>query len=61
MALIERGERTKGIFKVARSRLNKKGDFIEYQLEDGQGNPFKNGAWIREKDLKLERNSPARR
>ncbi|KAF2466509.1 uncharacterized protein BDR25DRAFT_75836 [Lindgomyces ingoldianus] len=55
MSMIQSGVRTKGTFKVAKGRLNKSKSYWEYQLEDGDGRPYKNGAWIREKDLKMEK------
>lgn len=57
MALMERGTRTKGIFTVSTGRLHSSRAYWEYQLVDAEGRPFRNGAWIREKDLKTERRS----
>jgi hypothetical protein len=54
MSLIERGVRTKGVFSVSKGRLHTSKAFYEYQLVDGEGRPYKNGAWIREKDLRME-------
>lgn len=54
MSQIQNGQRIKGVFTVERSQYNSRGDYVEYQLVDtltGQ----KSGAWIREKDLKMER------
>ncbi|KAF2868966.1 hypothetical protein BDV95DRAFT_609224 [Massariosphaeria phaeospora] len=54
MAMIANGVRTKGTFSVSKARRHSSGAFYEYQLQDGYGNPYKNGAWVREKDLRLE-------
>ncbi|KAF2469347.1 uncharacterized protein BDR25DRAFT_371893, partial [Lindgomyces ingoldianus] len=55
ISIVQSGVRTKGTFKIAKGRLNKSKSYWEYQLEDSNGQPYKNGAWIREKDLKMER------
>jgi hypothetical protein len=57
MSITEGGIRTKGIFTVARGRLHPSGAYYEYQLVDAVGTSYKNGAWIREKQLRLESRS----
>ncbi len=57
MSIIECGIRTKGIFTVAKGRLHPSGAYYEYQLLDTGGSSYKNGAWIREKQLRLESRS----
>jgi len=54
--MIEGGIRTKGIFTVAKGRLHPLGAYYEYQLLDASGS-YKNGTWIREKQLRLESRS----
>ncbi|KAF1844079.1 uncharacterized protein K460DRAFT_408385 [Cucurbitaria berberidis CBS 394.84] len=50
------GQRTKGSFIVDKSQYNSRGGYVEYQLLDPlTGGLHKNGAWIREKELKIER------
>ncbi|KAF2129889.1 hypothetical protein P153DRAFT_385121 [Dothidotthia symphoricarpi CBS 119687] len=56
MSQISNGVRTKGVFTVYKAQYNVRGGYVEYQLIDYlTGGMHKNGAWIREKDLKLER------
>ncbi|KAF2799522.1 hypothetical protein K505DRAFT_321123 [Melanomma pulvis-pyrius CBS 109.77] len=55
MSLVESGVRKKGTFTVGKGRLHASKAFFEYQLVDGDGRLYKNGAWIREKDLRLEK------
>ncbi|KAJ4300762.1 hypothetical protein N0V90_002850 [Kalmusia sp. IMI 367209] len=54
MSLIENGARTKGSFTISKGRLHPSG-YWEYQLADSNGTLYKNGAWIREKELRIER------
>ncbi|KAF2001670.1 hypothetical protein P154DRAFT_575017 [Amniculicola lignicola CBS 123094] len=54
MSVIQSGVRTKGTFTVLRGRLHASKAFYEYQLLEG-GQPYRGGAWIREKDLRLEK------
>ena len=56
MSQIIGGVRVKGVFTVYRAQYNAAGAYVEYQLTDTlTGKLHKNGAWIRERDLKLER------
>lgn len=56
MSQILNGQRVKGVFTVDKAQYNSRGDYVEYQLLDTlTGSLHKNGAWIREKDLKMER------
>lgn len=57
MSIIEGGIRTKGVFTVAKGRLHPSGSYYEYQLVDARGSLYKNGAWIREKQLRMEKRS----
>ena len=56
MSQILNGQRVKGVFTVNSSQYNSRGGYVEYQLLDILTDKLhKNGAWIREKDLKMER------
>lgn len=55
MSLLEQGTRRKGIFTVAKGRLHSSGAYYEYQLVDANGRAYKNGEWIREKQLRMEK------
>ncbi|KAF2177834.1 hypothetical protein K469DRAFT_601474, partial [Zopfia rhizophila CBS 207.26] len=55
MSIIQSGARTKGTFTVLKSRLHSSKAYYEYQLVDSDGRAYKNGAWIREKDLKMDK------
>ena len=55
MSVVQSGIRTKGTYTVAKGRLHSSKAYYEYQLLDDSGSPYKNGAWIREKDLKMEK------
>ena len=39
---------------VYKARYNAQRGFYEYQLVDDAKKPYKNGAWVREKDLRIE-------
>ena len=54
MSIIEGGVRTKGIFTIAKARYNSAKAFHEYQLLDRNGQSYLRGAWVRERDLRLE-------
>lgn len=55
MDTIVGGRRKKGIFKVVKGQSGKDGSFHEYQLEDNvTGKSYKNGTWIRERELSKE-------
>ncbi|OCK80679.1 hypothetical protein K432DRAFT_404511 [Lepidopterella palustris CBS 459.81] len=53
MTLIAGGVRTKGVFTIHSSQSQR--SYWEYQLKDGKGYLYNNGAWVREKNLKLEK------
>ncbi|KAF2444219.1 hypothetical protein P171DRAFT_485682 [Karstenula rhodostoma CBS 690.94] len=55
MSIIEHGARRKGTFKIKRARISAYG-YWEYQLSmiDGNGKLYKDGEWVREKELKAE-------
>ncbi|KAF2789868.1 hypothetical protein K505DRAFT_365228 [Melanomma pulvis-pyrius CBS 109.77] len=55
MSIIANGTRKKGTFVVGESRCHASGAYWEYRLVDADGTLYKNGAWIREKDLRLEK------
>ncbi|KAF2263480.1 hypothetical protein CC78DRAFT_533907 [Lojkania enalia] len=55
MSLTENGTRTKRSLTVVRSQYNTTGRYYEYQLEDTHGVLYKGGAWIRERDLRIEK------
>ncbi|OAL46256.1 hypothetical protein IQ07DRAFT_647864 [Pyrenochaeta sp. DS3sAY3a] len=56
MSQIVNGQRVKGVYTVSVSQYNSRGGYIEYQLLDALTEKlYKNGAWVREKDLKIER------
>jgi hypothetical protein len=55
MAIIDRGVRTKGVFKVHKARLHSSRAYVEYQLFESDGLLLNNGAWVRERDLKMEK------
>ena len=55
MSIIEGGVRMKGTFSVAKSRYNGAKAFHEYQLLDPNGQLYQRGAWVRERDLRLEK------
>jgi hypothetical protein len=49
-------DRIKGTYQVYQSQYNAQRGFTEYQLvEPLTGRLVKNGVWIRERDLKMER------
>ena len=54
MSIIETGARTKGSFTVYKAQYNRQRSFWEYQLLDARGRLYERGAWIRERNLKLE-------
>ncbi|KAK7180654.1 hypothetical protein DPSP01_011247 [Paraphaeosphaeria sporulosa] len=55
MSVIEHGARTKGTFTIKKARISPYG-YWEYQLSiiDGHGKLYKDGEWVREKELKAE-------
>lgn len=55
MSIIEHGARRKGTFKIKRAQISPYG-YWEYQLSiiDGNGKLYKDGEWVREKELKAE-------
>lgn len=56
MSQIMNGQRVKGVFKIQALQYNSRGDYVEYQLRDPLTDTLhRNGAWIRERDLKIER------
>ncbi|KAF2278299.1 uncharacterized protein EI97DRAFT_250235 [Westerdykella ornata] len=55
MSIIENGIRRKGTFKIHKGRYNGTGGFWEYQMLEDGSRLYNNGAWVREKDLKLEK------
>lgn len=56
MSQILNGQRIKGVFTIDALQYNSRGDYVEYQLRDALTEQLhRNGAWIREKDLKLDR------
>ena len=55
MAVIANGARTKGTFIISSSRVNSSKQYWEYQLKDSKGYFYSDGAYVREKYLKLER------
>lgn len=58
MSQILNNQRVKGVFTVSLSQYNSRGGYVEYQLLDPLTDKLhKNGAWIREKDLKTEKRS----
>lgn len=52
---IVNGVRTKGTYTVVKARRHSSGAYYEYQLVDSSNQPYKNGAWVREKDLRMEK------
>ncbi|KAF2106420.1 hypothetical protein BDV96DRAFT_654803 [Lophiotrema nucula] len=50
----EGGMQSKVNLTVYKARYNASRGFYEYQLVDDAKRPYKNGAWIREKDLRIE-------
>lgn len=55
MSMIEGGIRMKGVFTVANARLHSSRTYYEYQLVDGNGRWYQDGAWVRERDLRTEK------
>lgn len=55
MTVIANGARTKGTFIISSCRVNRSRQYWEYQLKDSQGCLYSGGAYVREKNLKLER------
>lgn len=56
MSQVLNGVRTKGVFSIYKAQYNARGGYVEYQLADVlTGKLHKSGAWVRERDLKLER------
>ncbi|KAH7095571.1 hypothetical protein FB567DRAFT_32762 [Paraphoma chrysanthemicola] len=55
-ALLIGNDRIKGTFQVYQSQYNRERAVFEYQLVDPyRGTIVKNGAWIRERDLRIEK------
>jgi hypothetical protein len=54
MSIVEHGTRRKGTFTVVKTHYNRSRDFYEYQLSDGF-RLYDGGAWVREKELRLEK------
>jgi hypothetical protein len=55
MTVIANGVMTKGTFIISSCRVNRSKQYWEYQLKDSQGCLYSDGAYVREKNLKLER------